>query len=402
MRNKGLIVAALAVLLLALGGGIALAAWPLVEQIQRGEMRWSGLPFRGEAAVAEETIEQRFTVFESAELVVENQRGGIVVTGGSDEGIVIAARKRAWAATQSQAEADLALVKVSFTQTDSAVRVVVEQPFDEIEPGEHGPNEVSFTITVPARTKITASTRSGELSVSNVEGDTIMKTRFGTIEAQELNGSLDAESGSGSISARGVRAEGSDVILTTRFGTIDYRAGSAGSLRADTGSGAVTLTNLAVQGSAVVASRFGKISLAGVAASEYDLSTQSGAVRVENVTGSLKARSGFGNIAVVEAHSVDLDLETRSGSVEFSGALGSGPHTITTGYGSVRVAVPSEQGFNFDITTNFGQFRPEIPVTLASASERSRSQWVGSVNGGGPSLVISTRSGNIELEALDR
>lgn len=397
MTRKGLVVIILVLFLV--GGAIVLSALPIVEGVVSGDLQWR-VPGADEVA-AEAVQEQRFDVQGRAKLNVENNHGAVSVavsvTGGPGNQIVITAHKRVWAPNQTEAQSELDGLKVVATQDGATITVRVEQKPVVI--GGSRADEVELAISVPTETAVTAFTSFGAVRLAGTRGQADLRTGIGGIEVKDVTGALKADSGNGAINIQRVQAEGGEVALTSRSGRIDYHSGRAESVNVETGSGQVTLSDLTVTGLLKLTSRIGSVTLKQALATSYDLDSQAGAISVDGATGRVKVRSGSGKVTITGGSQADLDLESNIGAISFAGSLGSGPHTVTSGSGRIHLTLPKDLGLNLDLRTISGQFKPNLPVTITSLPERSR--WLGTINGGGANLVVSTRNGDIILDILN-
>ena len=105
---------------------------------------------------------------------------------------------------------------------------------------------------------------------------------------------------------------------------------------------------------------------------------------------------------ITQAENATLDLNTQSGSIEFEGSLGEGPHSIHSDFGQISLSLPIDSALNVDLETEFGNINSDIPVTVVLNGEVDQSHHVGTINGGGPELKVSTQSGNITIKALKK
>lgn len=373
-------------------------------------------------------------------LQVEDDAGNVTVQGGDVEKITVEVRKTSWAETQSKAEQELKDVKYEIVQQGDTLIVRYQRSDDGIRMTGN-PDTVDFTITVPTEMKVSVDSAFGEVSLSDVKGDGSLKTSFGNISVQNLQGGLTVETESGTITATSITAGGSaidlhsgfgnislgkasagdvklnsqsgaldvtdlrasgDVDLSTQFGNVDFENGSASVLTIETQSGQVKLTSLNVSGEARVNGDFGEIELTKVKAKSYDLDTSSGSVTVDGAQGAVRVKTGFGNISVSQAEDVTLDLNTQSGSITFEGSLGEGPHTLHSAFGEISLSLPADTAVDVDLQTEFGNITSDIPVTVILSGEVEKSHQVGTMNGGGPELKVSTQSGNITIKALKK
>ena len=82
--------------------------------------------------------------------------------------------------------------------------------------------------------------------------------------------------------------------------------------------------------------------------------------------------------------------------ISAAGSLAEGGHSIQTRFGDVRLRLPQDAAFNFDLQTRFGKISSDFPVTVQGTLDENH--WVGVANGGGPKLTASTQNGNIAIE----
>ena len=138
----------------------------------------------------------------------------------------------------------------------------------------------------------------------------------------------------------------------------------------------------------------------------------SGSVRVHGVQGAITLGTGSGNIELQQTGPGDVKAETGSGSLRLqglSGALkastGSGDieaqgqptadWKLTTGSGSVRLIVGNAH-FNLDADTGSGGINVSQPITMQGSLNHHH--VTGVVNGGGPTIRISTGSGDVQIK----
>lgn len=149
-----------------------------------------------------------------------------------------------------------------------------------------------------------------------------------------------------------------------------------------------------------------------------DLRTADGGMSVDRLTGKLKLQSGDGAIGAVnldgrcDVSSVDgsillagrfdsLDIKSGDGSVSARVAPGSrmsSAWSIRTGDGGVNLALPKDFHANLDARTRDGHITLRLPVAVQGNLDKS--QVRGTMNGGGPALVIQTDDGSIRLDAI--
>jgi DUF4097 and DUF4098 domain-containing protein YvlB len=370
--------------------------------------------FEFDVVSAQAVEEKRVAVSGAATLTVENEVGDLSVEAGAVDEMVISITKTAWGQDQAEADARLADLQVTVTQSGNAVRVVVTKPDELSLVGNDRSDQVDLAVLVPAETTVTAETGFGDLTAAGLTGDVTLATNAGAVTARQITGSLDLRSDFGNVSVFDVTGEA--VLIDSNsgrlqlervqvagaleahsdFGAITLTDSGSGELDLSSNSGNLTLTGVMVTGAVVARTEFGGVTLTGVQADDgYDLETNSGGITVDGGRGRLKAHTDFGSIRVTNLEDASLDLYTNSGTVEFSGSLGAGPHSVTTEFGDARLTLPPDTALALDLSTGFGRISSEFAVTLSGDLEEER--WQGTLNGGGESLTIHTDSGDIAL-----
>ncbi len=144
--------------------------------------------------------------------------------------------------------------------------------------------------------------------------------------------------------------------------------------KGSSGSGSVRARN--VQGPANLDTGSGDIELTQSAPGDVRAQTGSGNIRLSNISGGLKAGTGSGDIEVSGNPATDWKVDTGSGSV--------------------RLTVGSSAHFTLNASTGSGTIRTQQPI--ATQGELNHHHVSGTVNGGGPTLRISTGSGDVEIK----
>jgi hypothetical protein len=182
---------------------------------------------------------------------------------------------------------------------------------------------LAVTVTAPARSRITARTGSGDVTVSGTAGWTAVRTGSGQVTTGAVEGDADVKTGSGDVEVGAVAGRG----------------------RLRTGSGAVRVA--AVSGPTEVRASSGDVHVREAAA-DLSVRTGSGGVTVSDVrAGNLDLTTGSGDlwIGVHTGVAAELDLSSGSGKARSDLAVGDVPpaHTVPvrvkgrTGSGDVLV-----------------------------------------------------------------
>jgi len=145
-------------------------------------------------------------------------------------------------------------------------------------------------------------------------------------------------------------------------------------LTSHTGSGGIEIAG--ISGRVAAESGSGSLRLSLANSNEVYGQTGSGSIHIEGVTGTLHARTG-------------------SGSIEAVGNVGS-DWNLSTGSGTIRINLPNSARFSLDVSTGSGAVRVDQPIMMHGSLNHHH--VVGTVNGGGPLIHVSTGSGSITID----
>jgi DUF4097 and DUF4098 domain-containing protein YvlB len=231
-------------------------------------------------------------------------------------------------------------------QIGGDIKVDSHQNGDQVELTEHvrsgitigfNNRRISTEVHMPRNADLQLESHDGHIEVSSLNGKITVHTTDGGIKASQLTGTIDIRTNDGSISV--------DTL--------------AGDIKLHSGDGSVGGTNL---------------------------------------DGKCEAESSNGSVHVAGRFDF-LDIKSGDGSVAARIAPGSrisSSWNIRTGDGSVEVAIPKDFKVNLDASTKDGRITLGLPVEVQGNIAKSVVQ--GTVNGGGPSLVIRTGDGSIHLD----
>ena len=148
--------------------------------------------------------------------------------------------------------------------------------------------------------------------------------------------------------------------------------GITGGVKANTGSGDIETSSIG--GYVQLETGSGNIHSDLASSRDVKAQTGSGDIQLRNVQGMLKAGTGSGNIEVSGQPSSPWKLETGSGNV-----------TMTTGGAH----------FSLDASTGSGSVHSDPPMTTHGSLERHH--VTGDINGGGPTVRVETGSGDVRI-----
>lgn len=192
---------------------------------------------------------------------------------------------------------------------------------------------IDYDVVLPAATTLRVASGSGDLQVANVASLVSVETGSGDIHLANLGPTPHVTTGSGTIRAEGIHGSAN---LETGSGDIDFNQQAAGDVKAETGSGSV---------------------------------------RLHGVNGAVKAETGSG----------DLEIDGNPAS----------DWRLNSGSGSVRLSMNSQARYNLNASTSSGSVNVSTPIVMQTGLDKQH--IVGSVRGGGPTVRISTGSGDITI-----
>lgn len=281
----------------------------------------------------EGTFERTLKLTGAADLQIQSGSGSITVEPGAAGTVRVSARLKAGNSWTAGGDVEKRIRQIEQNPP-------IEQQGNVIRVGHFADSDlarnisISYDVTVPADTKLAASTGSGSIAVGAISGPAQVKSGSGSIKVDGA-ASLDASTGSGSITAASV----------------------AGPTKASSGSGSVTI------------SQSGK--------GDVTVSAASGSIKVTGVDGAARVNSS-------------------SGSVTIDGRP-AGPWSLHSSSGGISITVPPDASFNLDARTNSGTINSAHPVTMEVTGTVDKRRIQGKVRGGGPLIEASCSSGSIRI-----
>lgn len=131
---------------------------------------------------------------------------------------------------------------------------------------------------------------------------------------------------------------------------------------------------------------------------ELDFSTGDGRLELEDLEGSLHAHTSDGSVRASGRFDV-LELRTDDGHIDVNVHPGSQLRQsweIRTSDGGVQVAIPGDLAADVELHTGDGHITTNVPITVEGSF--SSHDLRGKMNGGGSRLTIHTSDGSITLD----
>jgi hypothetical protein len=279
-------------------------------------------------------FDRTLSVTGAVDLTIQTGSGDIAVKPGDSSKVEIHATIRAnhsWMSGDSSARIHEIEANPPIEQNGNTIRI------GSMNDHERERNiSISYTVMVPAQTKlhsesgsgdesvdgiagpVEATSGSGELRISNIGAEVHVRTGSGDVELNSIKGSASARAGSGSIRAIGIAG---GLNASSGSGEIKLEQTAAGDVEISTGSGDVDIKG--AKGAVRVSTGSGEITAQGTPTGDWKLRTGSGSVTVNfppEASFDLYARSSSGNIETKHAITVEGNL----GAHEIHGKVGNG------------------------------------------------------------------------------
>jgi hypothetical protein len=300
----------------------------------------------------EGAFDRTLKVTGAVDLEVRSGSGSIKVEPGAADSVRVAARIKADMSWLAGSDVEKRIRQI-------AQNPPIEQQGNVIRIGRFPDSDlarnisISYVVTVPSATELSASTGSGSIVVGAIAGPAQVKSGSGSVTVGRVGGAVEASTGSGSINVEG-----------------------AGGLEASTGSGAITAT--AVAGPTKATSGSGSITVSQTGKGDVNVSASSGGITLKGVNGAARVSSSSGSITI----------EGRP----------AGPWSINASSGGITMTVPPDAAFDLDARSNSGNIDSVHPVTMEVTGKIDKRHVQGKVRGGGPLVQVHCSSGNIRIK----
>lgn len=344
-------------------------------------------------------------------LQIKTEFGSVRVQGGSQQGITYVFHSTAYSSSEDKARRQLQSIKVNTSVRGDTAYITLED-----EEGSRNRCSGEFVVNVPRETaSVRIETDGGNVVVNSVSGRVHAETGGGSIHVDDIGGSVEAQTGGDSID---VGTVGGDARLETGGGKITVRA-VKGRIIASTGGGDMIIGS-GLQG-AELESGGGNIQVKQCTG-KVKVSTGGGNIDVGDIAGPVEMETGGGSIRLASSKSF-VRAETAAGRIELNGVgsaraeTGAGgivakfvsssektDSSLETTAGDITVYIASDVRLTIrasidmanghNIRSDFGDIR----VTSEGGDWGPKTiQAEGNLNGGGPTLKLSTSTGDIRI-----
>jgi hypothetical protein len=342
----------------------------------------AGLVYAGHKVQRE--VRKSIDVGAQKTLVVTNTRGKTIVVGEPDTGqIRIMAAKWVKAKNPEAAEKIMDALDFNVELLEDEVLIVSNLPKSakedrslwEMVKGHGEIAWIDFTIEVPSRFNVFASTTSGDVQVTNIKGFAQVNATSGDVLLREIGREAVVELTSGDIRAGEI---GGDLQIVASSGSSEVKRVKGG-LAVQATSGSVFARE--VGGNAMVSLISGNFELKDCLG-DVNFNTSKGDARIAGVFGGVNATTSSGklDVVIVPVGEKEFYLNTSSGDVV------------------LHYEPAKDYGFLLDVNTCTGSIKGDMEIN--TVTQISRTKLRGVVGNGKSRVIIETASGNVSIVQL--
>ncbi len=283
------------------------------------------------AAAAEREVVKEFPLNDDGQLTVRVDGADIKVIGADIDTVQVRAVVKGPASYVDN-------YKIDFNADENRLEIRGESPRKSwgMSWGSWGSRGARFTIKAPTRLALDLKTSGGDIEVSRIQGESVVRTSGGDIELKRLEGPVTAKTSGGDLNVSEITGR---LTIATSGGDVTVR-GAAGDVEAKTSGGDIDLTG---------------------------------------VDGQVYARTSGGDI-VIELIGDNRGVEAR------------------TSGGNIRLKANELIAGDIYARSSGGSVSCDFPVTIRGKLKRNMIE--GKLNGGGQAITLSTTGGNIRLVRL--
>ena len=337
------------------------------------------VPWWGHTYSYTDNLQQAFP--SGGNLRVTNERGAVNVSTSDDNQIHVTVHKRINAERENKADDWNKSTKPQIGVSGQTITIDANTRGA----GDHWVS-TDLDISLPRKASVVISTHHGDISIMGRDGNAAVTSQDGDVSVTDLNGSLSLNLDKSSARISEIS---SDVTIQ----------GRANDVSLEDIKGAVRLDGDFME--SVKLSRIAKpvnfkTSRTDMDFSKLDgyLNLDSGDLEATSVSGPLRLRTRSKDI-MLNGVTNDVRLTNENGAVEIH-VTKLGPLDVTNSRGDIRVYVPAKAGFQLQAQAHDGEIQTDFASLKIENGDRG-GNGSGSVNGGGPRMVLNNEHGSIEV-----
>ncbi|TFH65868.1 MAG: hypothetical protein E4G91_00855 [Candidatus Zixiibacteriota bacterium] len=315
------------------------------------------------------------------ELTVSNTSGMIEVSYVAGDKVVVETIKEIDASSRKEAERLEERLEVAIRASKKSIDIDTNYPHGRSSAGfleelfrwrDDLKASVKYVIEVPTSVNLEISSTSGDVRLLGLTGWGTISGTSGDIKVVGFTGDLKIRTTSGDISFKDVK----------------------GNIDANSTSSDILFDN--VTGDVVVQSTSGDTEAHWLIGG-LRITKTSGDVRLDAISGDIDIKTTSGNIEIGQKEG-SVFVSTSSGDVRVRSEMTNGKRfEVETISGDITMAVPSEMKGRVRLETISGSIDTDLSVEVRSFNKH---RLEGRVGGDGPEVILSTTSGDINLDGF--
>jgi hypothetical protein len=371
----------LLVIFLVVAGLIATEAshvdWPSIRDqmhVEGGDFPWWGHNYD-----FNDDMVQAFPAGDT--LRVNSKRGAINLSTSNDNQIHITVHKRINADSQNEADKWNQSTRPQISASGQLMTVNANNEGA----GDHWVS-TDLDIALPRKASVVVATQHGDISIMGRDGNADVTSQNGDVSITDLNGTVKL---SLDRSAARISQISSDVTIQGRANDVSIED-VKGTVRLDGDfMETVKLSHIAKP----VSFKSTRTDMEFAQLGGY-LNLDSGDLEATNVTGPFRLRTRSKDI-MLNGMSNDVHVLNENGAVEVHmNKLAS--VDVKNAKGDIRIFVPEKSGFQLDAQARDGEIQSDFNQLKIDNGDQ-HSSATGTVNGGGPRMLLSNEHGTIEI-----
>ena len=371
----------LLIIFLVVAGLMATEAYNFNWDEIRNQMHIEGadMPWWGHTYDFNADLQQSFPP--GATLRVTNTRGAINLTTSNDNRLHVTVHKRVNSESQQEAERWDKSTQPQINVTGQTVTLNANNKGA----GDHWVSS-DLDIAVPRKASVVLSTSHGDISIMGRDGNADVTNQNGDVSVTDLKGNLTLNL---DHSSARVSQVSSDVTIQ----------GRANDISIEDVKGTVHLDGDFME--SVKLSRIAKPVSFKSTRTDMDfsqlngyLNLDSGDLEATSITGPFRLRTRSKDI-MLNGISNEVHVQNENGAVEVH-VNKLGGLDVKNAKGDIRIFVPAKSGFQLEAQAHDGEIQSDF-TDLKISNGDNHSSANGSVNGGGPRMVLENEHGTIEI-----
>ena len=314
----------------------------------------AGAPCRADDEDTQKVITKSFAAEPGGSVSVITDQGDIELVTGSQDAAEVRVERTVAGATDSQAASILKKNKVTASLEGKTLYVEVRST--KVSPAKLAELSVHIRVTVPRRFEAQLETEGGTIEATGLQGGVEAKTSAGDMAFAHIHGPVSGQSAGGNIRV----------------------TGGTGKLQVHTSGGTISIKDYTGPGA--------------------QADSLGGDIEVTGCTGPLTAKTSGGNITVENFTGPQAGADSGGGTIalDLASALLADSFFRTTG-GNITVKMTDNVAVNLLAMTDGGTITTAVPVSATTKGRIQEGKLEGTINGGGPKLMLKTGGGNIEI-----